>query len=274
MTRGGSRADRAEPRTVLVTGGAHGLGAAMVRRFIADGDRVAVADIDLAAGRELAERTGCLFVRADVGVFADNQAAVQRTVERFGGLDAVCLNAGGPGGTSIGTGFDPERYRRGMRVNLDGSVYGANAALPHLRARGGGAILITSSIAGLAPAVDLYYAAAKHALIGLTRSLALLLHQDNITVNALCPGFIDTRIIAPVRDALTAHGIAIADVDYMAAAAADILDSPSTGQAWEVQAGRPATIVNFPEITLSRIPEHVHRTGAADVTRHPERRTP
>jgi NAD(P)-dependent dehydrogenase (short-subunit alcohol dehydrogenase family) len=103
-----------------------------------------------------------------------DHAAVSETATRFGGLDAICLNAGVAGGTSIAEKFDPGQYRRSMSVNLDGAVYGANAAVPHLRARGGGAILITSSLSGIAPSRDLYYSAAKPALVGLARSLAML----------------------------------------------------------------------------------------------------
>jgi NAD(P)-dependent dehydrogenase (short-subunit alcohol dehydrogenase family) len=239
-----------DSRAILVTGGANGLGAAMVRRFTADGHRVAVADLDSAAGEALAQATGSLFVRTDVTVLADNQAAVRQAAGAFGGLDAVCLNAGVPGGTTTGADFDPDRYRRAMQVNLDGFVYGANAAMPYLRERGG-AILITSSLAGLMPFSDLYYATAKHALIGLTRSLAQLLEPDHVTVNALCPGFADTRLIAPVRDVLAAAGYALADPDDVAAVAAMILDSPATGQAWAVQAGQPAYPVSFPEVTLA-----------------------
>ena len=81
-------------------------------------------------------------------MFAENQAAVAATVERLGGLDAVCVNAGTGAGASNGANFDPERYRRDMRVDLDGAVYAINAALPELRARGGGAVLVTSSLDG------------------------------------------------------------------------------------------------------------------------------
>jgi NAD(P)-dependent dehydrogenase (short-subunit alcohol dehydrogenase family) len=239
-------------RTALVTGGAQGLGAALVRRLTAAGHQVAVADIDVAAGHRLVEATGCLFVPTDVAVFAESEVAVRATVERFGGLDTLCVNAGVAVGASVGAVFDPDRYRRGMAVDLDGAVYAINAALPSLRARGGGAVLITSSLAGISPATDPYYSAAKHALIGLTRSFARILRDDHITVNALCPGFIDTRLIAGVRDKLTTHGIAIADADAVAGAAEALLASPATGQAWEVQAGRAAAPVTFPTITLSR----------------------
>jgi NAD(P)-dependent dehydrogenase (short-subunit alcohol dehydrogenase family) len=240
------------PRTILVTGGANGLGAAMVRRFTTAGDRVAAADIDTAAGRQLADSTGCLFVTTDVASYVDNQAAVEAVVARFGGLDAVCLNAGVPGATTVGESFDPDRYRSAMGVNLDGAVYGLNAAIPSLRAGGGGSILLTSSLAGIAPALDAYYCAAKHALIGLALSFAMILRNDHITVNALCPGFIDTRLVAGIRTALCAYGIAVADADQVAATAAAILDEPNTGQVWEVQADQPAKPVGFPDLTLSR----------------------
>ena len=235
---------------VLVTGGANGLGAGLVRHFAAAGHDVAFADLDADAGARLTEETGALFVLADVGVFSDNVAAVEQCVERFGGLDAVCLNAGVAGQTTVGADFDAARYRRAMQVNLDGVVYGFNAALPALSGRG--SVLITSSLAGIAPALDVYYSAAKHALIGLTRSFAMRLHQDGVRVNAICPGFVDTRAIATVREALTTHWLALADPAEIAAVAADILEAGETGQVWQVQAGRRAELMDFPRVTLSR----------------------
>ncbi|MFC7641570.1 SDR family oxidoreductase [Streptosporangium lutulentum] len=90
--------------------------------------------------------------------------------------------------------------------------------------------MITSSLAGITASPDPYYATAKHALIGLTRSLALLLQPDGITANALCPGFTDTRLVATHRDTLTGHGIAIAEPDHVAAAAEHILGTGRTGK--------------------------------------------
>ncbi|QUQ65603.1 SDR family NAD(P)-dependent oxidoreductase [Kutzneria sp. CA-103260] len=238
-------------RTVLVTGGAHGIGAAIVRRFATAGHQVLIADTDAVAGAELAEATGARFHQADVSGFADNEAVVADAVAHFGGLDVVCLNAGVPGGAGIGEDFDSDRYRRGIQVNLDGVVYGANAALPALRG-GGGAIVVTSSLAGVAPSADLYYSAAKHALIGFVRSLALLVAGDGITVNAICPGFIDTRMVAAYRDALVGHGLAVGQPDHVAEAVSSILAGGGNGQAWQVQGGRPPTAISFPDITLSR----------------------
>jgi NAD(P)-dependent dehydrogenase (short-subunit alcohol dehydrogenase family) len=244
-------AEPAGRRTVLVTGGAHGIGAAFVRHFAATGNDVMIIDTDAAAGTELAAATGSRFFRADVTSLADSQAAVAQATAWFGGLDVVCLNAGIPGGTSIGADFDPDRYRLGIQVNLDGVVYGANAALPALRARGGGAIVVTSSLAGVSPSADLYYAAAKHALIGLVRSLAPLVAADNITVNAICPGLINTRLVAPHRDTMAGLGLAIAEPELVATAVQTILAAGGTGQAWQIQAGQPAAPIDFPEIALA-----------------------
>ena len=232
----------------------------MVRHFTAAGHRVAVADIDLLSGRELAEATGCLFISADVSIFADNKTVIHETVEHFGDLDTVCLNVGMAVAATIGENFDPIQYRHGMQVNLDSVVYGLNAAVPYLQARGGGTILVTASTAGIVPGIGPYYTAAKHALIGLSRSFAMLLQKDNITVNAICPGFVDTRLLARRRGKLVANGMALADTEHIATAAATILDSPGTGQAWIVQANQSARLVSFPEVPPARAADQMDPT--------------
>lgn len=239
-------------RAVLVTGGASGIGAGLARGFAAAGDRVLVVDVHDTEGRRVAEEVGGGYFHADVADFAANQHAVAEAVTRFGRLDVVCLNAGVGGGSGLGAQFDPDAYRRSMSVNLDGMVYGANAATAALRAHGGGAIVFTASIAALAPAVDLYYSTAKHALIGLMRSMAMLLAKDQVTVNAICPGFVDTPIIAPVRDAIVQHGLALLRPAEVAALVLDVVAGGDTGQAWEIQAGRDAEPVAFRPVVLSR----------------------
>lgn len=141
----------------------------MVRRFIGDGHRVSAADIDTHAGAELAEQTGCHYIETNVYEPTANQSAVAEVVARFGGPDTICLNAGAPIRRTLGDDFDAEQYRRGMSVNLDGVVYGANAALPRLRP-GRGAVLTTTSLAGITASPNLHYATSKHALIGLART--------------------------------------------------------------------------------------------------------
>ncbi|HEX4222833.1 MAG TPA: SDR family NAD(P)-dependent oxidoreductase [Pseudonocardiaceae bacterium] len=231
--------------TVLITGGANGIGAALVRDFAGRGSRVTVADLDVESGQRLAEETGSRFVRTDVSVFEDNVAVVAAC----GQLDVVCLNAGIPSGTSFGPDFDPAAYRRVLGVDLDAAVYGIQAALPALRP--GGAIVVTASLAGIGTSADVFYAAAKHALIGLVRSAAGQLAKQGITINAICPGFVDTRLVTAWHATLTEAGVAIAEPTEVVEAVHSIIAAGGTGQAWTIQAGIPTAPVEFPEIQLS-----------------------
>lgn len=226
---------------VLVTGGASGIGAAVARRFAGNGAQVVIADVN-PSGASVAAEIGGLFVPADVSVAEDNDRAVAAAREAFGGLDIVHLNAGvGTGGTD----FDIEAYRRIMAVNVDGTMFGIRSAV-----RGGArAIVVTSSLAGISPAAfDPVYSASKHAIIGLVRSFQL----PGVTINAVCPGFIDTPMIAAFRDHLPERGFAVAAPDEVAAAVEQIVAGGDSNQAWEVQAGRPPMIVQFPTVDLSR----------------------
>ncbi|HJP80248.1 MAG TPA: SDR family oxidoreductase [Pseudonocardiaceae bacterium] len=243
----------AQRRGVLVTGGASGIGAALARAFAAQGDQVLVADVNDADGQAVADEIGGVFRHVDVADGDADRAAITEAAQRFGSLDVVCLNAGVSGGTGIGARFDPDLYRRAMAINLDGMVYGANAAVSVMRGQeAGGAIVFTSSLAGYGPAADLYYATAKHALIGLMRSMAMMLAKDRIRLNAICPGFVDTPIIAPARDALLQHGLALLRPGEVAQVVLEIVAGGETGRAWEIQAGRPAEPIEFRKIDLSR----------------------
>ncbi|WP_437065490.1 SDR family NAD(P)-dependent oxidoreductase [Streptomyces sp. enrichment culture] len=118
-----------------------------------------------------------------------NRALVEFAQQQYGGVDIAFLNAGVATGCGIGEDFDPARYRRAMGANLDGVVFGTHAVLPALRARGGGAIVATASLAGLAAVpLDPLYAANKHAVVGLARSLGPALAPHNVRFNAVCPG--------------------------------------------------------------------------------------
>jgi NAD(P)-dependent dehydrogenase (short-subunit alcohol dehydrogenase family) len=237
-------------RVALVTGGAQGIGAAAARRLAAAGSRVVVADVDAQQGAAVAEETGGLFVACDVSRLEDNQAAVAAAVEHYGGLDIAFLNAG-IATTDLGVGddFDVQAYRRAMGINLDGVFFGVHAALPALRERGGAAVVLTASLAGLTgvPA-DPVYCANKHAVVGLARALGPALAGERITVNALCPGFADTAINDPVRELIAGAGIPMMSADDVAAVFMDILASEETGQAWYVQPGRPGEPFAFRNI--------------------------
>lgn len=153
----------------------------------------------------------------------------------------------------MGADFDIERYRRALAVNIDGTLFGLRAALPALAETRGGAIVATSSIAGIAPApFDPTYSATKHAILGLVRSFAMTWADSRITVNAICPGFVATPMLANAHDQLRELGVAIAEPDEIAATVQSIAKNDTTGQAWVVQANRAPTAVDFPAVALSQ----------------------
>jgi NAD(P)-dependent dehydrogenase (short-subunit alcohol dehydrogenase family) len=233
--------------TALITGGASGIGAAFARAVAARGARVVLADLDETLGEAVAGELGGTFVRTDVRRPEDLAAAVAAAEEAYGRLDVVHLNAGlATGGMTLGEDFDVDRYHRLIGVNLDGVVYGIHAALPALRRAGGGAIVATSSLSGLTPFPgDVLYAASKHAVVGLVRSLADPLAADGITIAALCPGFTDTPLVAPFAGVLLDAGFPLLEAEDVAAAALAAIDGGGSGEAWVVQPGRAAEPYRF-----------------------------
>ncbi|GAA3386727.1 SDR family oxidoreductase [Cryptosporangium minutisporangium] len=228
-------------KAAWVTGGASGIGAAVSRRLASQGYRVLVTDVDVSGGEAVAAEVGGVFRRCDVREPADSLAAVEAAVAEFGGLDLAFLNAGVATGFGLEEGFTPEAYRRVMSINLDGVVYGVHAALPALKARGGGNIVATASLAGLtAVPFDPIYGANKAAVVGLVRALGPLYAPAGIRVNALCPSFAETAIIKDVRDVLVGSGVPLLEVSDVVAAFDAILAGSGTGEAWYVQVGRPA----------------------------------
>ncbi|WP_275467286.1 SDR family NAD(P)-dependent oxidoreductase [Streptomyces noursei] len=234
----------------LITGGASGIGAATARRLAGHGWRVVVADLDTTGGAAVAEECGGLFVATDVASPDDNERAAAYTVEEFGRLDAAVLNAAIAGRCGLDD-FTPQRYRDTLRTDLDGVVYGLHAARRRMREQGGGRIVVTGSIAGLTGSPDVFYATAKHALIGLVRSAAPLLEPDRIRLNTVCPGLVDTPALASTRATLLEHGLLLADPDEVAAAIETVLADERTGHAWSVQAGRTAEPIEFPGLPLA-----------------------
>jgi NAD(P)-dependent dehydrogenase (short-subunit alcohol dehydrogenase family) len=238
---------------LLVTGGAGGIGAAVARRFAATGGHVVVADIDEPAGEAVASSVGGLFVRTDVTSEQDNHAAVAAALSEYGGLDVVHLNAGTGGVGGAGDDFNLDLYRRTLAVNIDGTMFGLRAALPALAATGGGAVVVTASLAGLAPATfSPVYSATKHAIIGLVRSLAPAWTDAGVTINAICPGFVDTQLITGLKQLIADGGLAVAAPDEVAAAVEALVAAGVTGEAWTVQAGAPPAPFPFPTVDLTR----------------------
>jgi len=240
-------------KVALITGGANGLGKAFAAALLDQDAIVTIADIDADAGAVTAEQLGCAFEQLDVTDPDANQAVVEKTSERFGGLQISILNAGIESPFSLGDDFDPDAYRRAMAINLDGVVHGFHAARPAIIASGGGSVLATASLAGLAAmAPQPVYGANKAAVVALARALGPAHAHEGIRVNALCPGFADTAIIDGVREALTAGGVPIIEPGTVADAALRVLASDDTGRALVVQAGVDPYYFRFPNIPRAR----------------------
>jgi NAD(P)-dependent dehydrogenase (short-subunit alcohol dehydrogenase family) len=232
-------------KVAVVTGGAGGLGRATCEALAAAGAAVLVVDIDAAVGRDVADSIGGAFFAADVSVLEENLAMVDAARERFGSLDLVHLNAGVASFFGLDETFDLARYRRAMGINLDGVVFGIHAALKAF-AGGGGAIVATASLAGLTSVpMDPVYAANKHAVVGLVRSLGPALEPRGVRLNAVCPGFAESAIIDPIRDALAQQALPIIPARAVADAVLTLFTGSMTGECWFVQAGREPAPFQF-----------------------------
>lgn len=239
------RSDDLDGKVALITGGGNGIGAGVARRLASGGALVVVADVDVDAGEAVAKELGGVFVRCDVRRQEDLEAAVARAEDAGGGLDVVHLNAGISSGTRVDE-FDASAYRRMMGINVDGVILGAMAAVPALHRRRGGAIIATASMAGLFPlAGEPFYSASKHAVVGFCRSLGQQLYRYGIWVNAVCPGFTDTKILGVGRELLESAGVSVMTVDDVVEGFIAALDSPRSGECFAVVHGRSPQAFEF-----------------------------
>lgn len=188
-------------RVALVTGGGTGIGAAVARRLAADGYAVAVTGRRPEPIQEVAREIEGLAVTADTGVALDAERAVAETVKRYGGLDALVLNAGVGGEGSL-LDLDPESFDRVYRVNVTGAFLMARAAISQLLERRG-AIVTVASVAGLrAGPANLAYCSSKAALAMLTQCIALDHGPAGVRANCVCPGWVRTPMADREMDSL------------------------------------------------------------------------
>ncbi|MFC6355980.1 SDR family NAD(P)-dependent oxidoreductase [Luethyella okanaganae] len=191
---------RLNGKVVIVTGGAGGIGRATVRKLVAEGARVVVADLALDQAQAVVDEVGAdaaIAERVDVSVFAEVEALVARAVEAFGRLDVMFNNAGIAGGRPL-LEHDPERdYFPMIRIDQDSVYFGILAAARQFVAQGSpGVIISTSSIYGESAAENAFaYGAAKAAVISFTRSAAYELGPHGIRAVAITPGRVNTPMI-------------------------------------------------------------------------------
>jgi NAD(P)-dependent dehydrogenase (short-subunit alcohol dehydrogenase family) len=184
------------PRTVLVTGASRGIGAAIARSLAAEGHRVALGGRDQAALAALADETGGLAVPFDVTDAPACLAAVERVRDALGGVDVLVNNAGAAVSAPFARTSDAD-WQRMLDVNLTSGFRLTRACVPSMVQRGWGRVIFIASNAGLTGyAYTAAYCAAKHAVVGLMRALAVELGATGVTVNAVCPGFVDTDMAA------------------------------------------------------------------------------
>lgn len=181
-------------RVAIVTGGGTGIGAASALALAGDGAKVIVTGRRSEPIEEVAARVRGLAVVADVTLEHDWDRVVALAEERFGGVDVLVANAGIEAFGSVES-VTLEEWRAVQETNVDGVMLGIRAVAPVMRRRGGGSIVVVSSVAGLASGPEYAaYVTSKTALLGLVRSAAVDLGRDGIRVNAICPGWTRTEM--------------------------------------------------------------------------------
>jgi NAD(P)-dependent dehydrogenase (short-subunit alcohol dehydrogenase family) len=262
-----------EGRVAVVTGAASGIGLTTARRLAAEGARLVLVDLNRDGLDAATAGIDARIVSGDVADPATLDAAVADALDGYGRLDIAFLNAGRGIPASSIVDLTGDDYRRIFGTNVEGVLWGIRASVPAMAASGGGAIVLTASIAGLdadrfprevarppglapnptservvlaangddhRPAITPLYGITKYAVVGMARKLANELAGWGITINAICPFTVDTPIVAAVRDRIVAEGTELIPPSQIAQDVLDIALSGETGHAWVCSPGRPA----------------------------------
>ncbi|KGE13839.1 SDR family NAD(P)-dependent oxidoreductase [Sphingobacterium deserti] len=200
-----------ENKVAIVTGGASGIGKAIVETFLKAGAKVVVSDLNETLGHELvnADKDGrIVFIKADSSSPEDNEKIVNAAIENFGALHIAVNNAGVGGASAIVGEYPLDSWNKVIDINLNGVFYGMHYQLPEIEKVGGSIINVASILGSVGFAQSSAYVAAKHGVVGLTKSAAWEYGTRNVRINAIGPGFISTPLIDDHLDKET--------IDYLA----------------------------------------------------------
>lgn len=191
-----------DKKVAIITGGASGIGLATAKKLLSEDIAVAIVDLNDKV-EEISHEFGenCLGIKCDVSNEDDVKACVSRVVEKFGHIDYLVANAGIGGGANKPHEVDISEWNKVVAVNQTGIFLMNKYVICEMLKTGGGAIVNTSSMYGLVGSTTSFaYSATKGAITQMTRSIALTYARDNIRVNAIAPGYVDTPILAMVPD--------------------------------------------------------------------------
>jgi 3alpha(or 20beta)-hydroxysteroid dehydrogenase len=196
---------RLNGKVAIITGASQGMGEAHARRYVAEGAKVAMVDINEERGRQIASELGdnALFIKADVTSPADWRRVVDETETAFGPVTVLINNAGIIGPIAETVEFDEDEYLRVCAINQHSQFYGMKSVIPSMQKAGGGSIVNVSSVAGLVSIVgspNLAYVGSKFASRGMTKHVAVQYGKDNIRVNSVHPGYIKTPMMVAATD--------------------------------------------------------------------------
>ena len=193
-------------KVAIVTGGASGIGKAIVELFVKEGAKVVVADLNEKLGNELINSLGdadVIFIKADASSAEDNKKIVEAAIENFGALHIAVNNAGIGGEANPVADLSIEGWKKVIDINLNGVFYGMHYQIPEIEKVGGSIINMASILGAVGFAQSSAYVAAKHGVVGLTKSAGWEYATKGVRINAIGPGFISTPLVDDNLDADT-----------------------------------------------------------------------
>lgn len=191
-----------ENKVAIITGGASGIGKACAELFVKEGAKVCITDLNEELGNKTAAELGenAMFLKADSSSAEDNKMIVQKTVEKFGALHIAVNNAGIGGEANKVADLSLEGWKKVIEINLNGVFYGMHYQIPEIKKNGGNIVNMASILGSVGFANSSAYVAAKHGVVGLTKTAAWEYGTDNVRVNAVGPGFIKTPLVDNALD--------------------------------------------------------------------------